>query len=45
MMADELTKTLDVIKFKEFCSLIKLLKESLNIDKNDNGSSDEDFDN
>ena len=44
MMADKLMKTLDVIKFKEFYSLIRLSKESLDIDKNDNDSSDEDFD-
>ena len=42
-MTNELTKTLNVIKFKEFCSLIKLLKESLDIEKNDNDSFDEDF--
>ena len=45
MTVNELIKTLSVIKFKEFYSLIELLKESLDIDKNDNDSSDEDFDN
>jgi len=38
-------KTLNVIKFKEFCSFIELLKESFDIDKNDNDSFNEDFDN
>ena len=45
MMINELMKILSIIKFKEFCSLIELLKESLNIDKNNNDSFDEDFDN
>ena len=44
MAADGLTKTLGVIKFKEFRSLIGLLKESLDIGKNDDGSSDDNFD-
>ena len=44
MTANELIKTLNVIKFKEFCSLIELLKKSLDIDKNDNDSSDDNFD-
>jgi len=44
MTADELTKTLNVIKFKEFCDLIELSKESLDIDKNNNDSSDDNFD-
>ena len=44
-MADELTKTLSIIKFKEFRSLIELSKESLNINKNNNDSFNEDFDN
>jgi len=44
MTADELTKALSAIKFKEFCSLIGLSKESLDIGKNDDGSSDDDFD-
>ena len=43
IMMNKLTKTLSVIKFKEFHSLIELLKKSLNIDKNNNDSSDEDF--
>ena len=42
MAADELTKTLGAIKFKEFCSLIKLSKKSLDIDNND--SFDDNFD-
>ena len=45
MTADELTKTLGVIKFKEFRGLIELSNESLDIDKNDDGSSDDNFDN
>ena len=44
MAVDELTKALDAIKFKEFRSLIELLKESLDIGKNDDDSSDDDFD-
>ena len=44
MTVNELIKTLSVIKFKEFYSLIELLKESLDINKNDNDSSNEDFD-
>ena len=43
MTADELTKALSAIKFKEFCSLIGLSKESLDI--GNNGSSDDNFDN
>ena len=41
---NRLMKTLSVIKFKKFCDLIELLNESLDIDKNNNDSSDEDFD-
>ena len=44
MAADGLTKALGAIKFKEFRSLIGLSKESLDIGKNDDGSSDDDFD-
>src|SRR5204863_3116142 len=44
MTVNELIKTLSVIKFKEFYSLIELLKESLDIDKNNDGSSDDNFD-
>ena len=44
MTANRLIKTLNIIKFKEFCDLIELLNESLDIDKNDNDSYDEDFD-
>ena len=38
MTANRLIKTLNIIKFKEFCDLIELLNESLDIDKNDNDS-------
>ena len=42
---NKLIKTLSVIKFKEFHSLIKLLKKSLDIEKNDNDSFNKNFDN
>jgi len=45
MTADELMKTLGAIKFKEFRSLIELSKESLDIDENNDDSSNDDFDN
>ena len=45
MIADELTKTLNIIKFKEFYDFIKLLKKDLNINKNNNDSFNNDFDN
>ena len=45
MAADELTKTLNAIKFKEFHSLIELSKESLDIDKDKDDNSDDNFDN
>ena len=43
IMMNELTKTLNIIKFKKFYNFIELSKKSFNIDKNDNVSSDEDF--
>ena len=45
MTADRLTKTLSIIKFKKFCDLIELSNENLDINKNNDDSSDDNFDN